>query len=123
MSMYTFSATRARAFWSAERCFTIRLSPTWTRWRRPVFRPSVRTLYLDFDTDLYDLGGRNPEIRGREIGVEVHHGEQGFSPNSHAGCLAAGDHHHPPEIICDVLRIDAARGRRASAPPSRSVFP
>src|SRR6267142_1932551 len=87
MSMYTFSATRARAFWSAERCFTIRLSPTWTRWRRPVFRPSVRTLYLDFDTDLYDLGGRNPEIRGREIGVEVHHREQGFSPDSHAGCV------------------------------------
>ncbi|MGA7085921.1 MAG: hypothetical protein WB005_22505, partial [Pseudolabrys sp.] len=23
---------------------------------------------------LYDLGGRNPEIGGREIGVEVHHG-------------------------------------------------
>ena len=80
--------------WSAECCFRIRLSPTWTRPGGPVFLPSVRTLYLDFEADLYDLGGRNPEIRGREIGVEVHHGEQGFSPGSHAGCLAAGDHHH-----------------------------
>src|ERR1700704_2552072 len=109
MSMYTFSARSARAFGSAERCFRIRPSPTWTRPGRPVFRPSVRTLYLDFETDLYDLGGRNPEIRGREIGVEVHHGEEGFSPDSHAGCLAAGDHHHSPEIICDVLRFDAAK--------------
>src|SRR3984893_18816285 len=90
-----------------KRCFRIRPSLTWTRPGRPVFRPSVRTLYLDFETDLYDLGGRNPEIRGREIGVEVHHGEQGFSPDSHAGWLAAGDHHHSPEIIRDVLRIDA----------------
>jgi hypothetical protein len=32
-------------------------------------------LNLDFETDLDDLGGRNPEIRGREIGVEVHRGE------------------------------------------------
>src|ERR1700730_17857878 len=71
----------------------------------------MRTRYLDLETELYDLGGRNPEIRSREIGVEVHHGEQGFSPDSHAACLAAGDHHHPPEIICDVLRIDAARFR------------
>src|ERR1700730_19441522 len=74
MSMYTSSARSARAFWSAERCFRIRPSPTWTRPDRPVFRPSVRTLYLDFETDLYDLSGRNPETRGREIGVEVHHG-------------------------------------------------
>src|SRR6476646_10456626 len=111
MSMSTFSARRARAFWSAERCFRIRSSPTWTGRRRPLFRPSVRALYLDFETDLYDLGGWHPEIRGREIGVEVHHREQGFSPDSHAGCLAAGDHHHPPEIVCDVLRIDAAKFR------------
>src|SRR6478672_5929011 len=112
MSMYTFSARRARAFWSAERCFRMRPSPTWTRPGRPVFRPSVRTtLYLDFETDLYDLSGRNPEIRGREIGVEVHHGEQGFSPASHAGRFAAWNHHHPSEIIGDVLRIDAAKFR------------
>jgi hypothetical protein len=26
-------------------------------------------LYLDFETYLYDLGGRNPKIHGREIGV------------------------------------------------------
>src|ERR1700730_6856580 len=103
--------TPVRPFWSAERCFRIRPSLTWTRLGRPAFRPSVRTLYLDFETDLYDLGGRNPEIRGREIGVEVHRGEQGFSPDSHAGCFAGGDYHHPPEIICDVLRIDAAKFR------------
>src|ERR1700730_7790439 len=109
MSMYTFSARRARACWSAKRC--LRPSPTWTRSGRPVFRPSLRTLYLHLETDLYDLGGRNSEIRGREIGVQMHHGEQGFSPDSHAGWLAAGDHHHPPEIIRDVLRIDAAKFR------------
>jgi hypothetical protein len=28
-----------------------------------MFRPPVRTLYLDFETHLYDLGGRNPETR------------------------------------------------------------
>src|ERR1700747_2078430 len=73
--------------------------------------PAIRELYLDFNTDLYDLGGRNPEISGREIGVEVHHGEQRFSPESHAGCLASGNHHHPPEIIRDVLRIDPTKFR------------
>jgi hypothetical protein len=36
------------------------------------------TLYLDFETELHDLCGRNPEICGREIGVEVHRSEQGF---------------------------------------------
>ena len=40
-----------------------------------MFRPPVRTLYLDFATHLYDLDGRNSES-GQEIGVEVHHGEQ-----------------------------------------------
>ena len=45
-----------------------------------MFLPSVRALYLDFETDLYDLGGRNPEIRDREIGVEVHHGERSGFP-------------------------------------------
>jgi len=43
-----------------------------------MFRPPVRTLYLDFETHLYDLSGRNSEIRGREIGAEVNHGEQDF---------------------------------------------
>jgi hypothetical protein len=32
-------------------------------------------LYLDLDTYLYGLGGRNTKIHGREIGVEVHCGE------------------------------------------------
>jgi len=77
-----------------------------------MFRPPVRTLYLDFQTHLYDLGGRNSEIRGREICVEVHHGEQGFSTDSHAGCLAAaGDYHHAPEIIRDFLMNDALKFR------------
>ena len=43
-----------------------------------MFRPPVRTLYLDFETHLYDLSGRNSEIRGREIGAEVNLGEQDF---------------------------------------------
>jgi hypothetical protein len=37
---------------------------------------------LDFETNLHNLGGRNPKIRGRKIGVEVHRGEQGFSASS-----------------------------------------
>ncbi len=80
---------------------------------RVVRVPAIRadTISRLRDRPLYDLGGRNPEIRGREIGAEMHHGEQGFSPDSHAGCLAGGDHHHPPEIICDVLRIDTAKFR------------
>jgi len=53
-------------------------TPILTRPGRPMFRPPVRTLYLDFETHLYDLGGRNSEIRGREIGAEVNHGEQDF---------------------------------------------
>src|ERR1700751_3015000 len=73
--------------------------------------PATRGLYLAFTTDLDALGGRHPEISGREIGVEVHHGEQRFSPESHAGCLASGNHHHPPEIIRDVLRIDPTKFR------------
>jgi hypothetical protein len=41
-------------------------------------------LYFDFETNLHDLRGWNSEIRRREIGVEVHGGEQGFSPDRHA---------------------------------------
>ena len=79
----------------------------------------MATLNLDFQTDLHDLGGRNPEICGRKIGIEVHRGEQGLSPGRHAGSLA-GDHHHPPEIVGDVLRIDAMKFglRQASFSPS-----
>ena len=68
-------------------------------------------LYFDFEPDLHDLRDWNPEIRRREIGVEVHGGEQGFSPHRHARCFVGGDHHHPPEIIGDGLGIDAPKLR------------
>ena len=70
-------------------------------------RPSVRALYFDFETDLDNLGGRNAEICRWKISVEVHCGEQGFSPSRHAARLATGDYHHPPKIISYVIRIDA----------------
>jgi hypothetical protein len=38
-----------------------------------LFRPKKR---VNLDTDLHDLGGWNPEICGREIGVEVHGGKK-----------------------------------------------
>ena len=47
-------------------------------------KQSFATLYFDFETNFYDLRGRNSEIRRREVGVEVHRGEQGFSPDCHA---------------------------------------
>ena len=77
MSMYTFSARRARAFWSAKRCLGYGHLPFGPA-RVVQCSGGVRTLYLDFETHLYDLGGRNSEIRGREIGAEVNHGEQDF---------------------------------------------
>src|SRR5690348_3465070 len=42
------------------------------------------SLNFDFEANLYDLGGRNSEIRRREVGVEMHGGEQRFSPHRHA---------------------------------------
>ena len=68
-------------------------------------------LYFDFEPDLHDLRDWNPEIRCREVGVEVHGGEQGFSPDRHARCFIGGDHHHRPEIIGDGLGIDAPKLR------------
>ena len=39
---------------------------------------------FDFETHLHDLSGRDSEIRCRQVGVEVHGGEQGLSPDRHA---------------------------------------
>jgi hypothetical protein len=40
--------------------------------------------YISTETDLHDLRGQDPKMRGREIGVEMHRGEQGFSPDRHS---------------------------------------
>src|ERR1700680_1888711 len=104
MSMYTFSARRARAFWSAERCFRIRPSPTWTRPGRPVFWPPVRTLYLDFETALYELGGRTPETTWREVGGEGHHGSCEPSP-AHVSKSSPPSHSVGKEAGIDRKRV------------------
>src|SRR5205085_11081514 len=45
---------------------------------------------LDFEAHLDDLSVGHAEIGHRQIGVEVHRGEETFSPNGPAGHLAAG---------------------------------
>jgi hypothetical protein len=65
-------------------------------------------LYLNFQADFDDLGGRYPEVCGWKIGIKVHRGKQGLSPARHACCHAAWDHHYPPKIVGDSPRIDAA---------------
>jgi hypothetical protein len=57
-------------------------------WRTTRGSRSALALYLNLETDLDNLGGRNAKIRGRQIGVEVHRGEQGFSPGRQAGGVA-----------------------------------
>jgi hypothetical protein len=104
-----------------DRC----LAATRARQTRAIGQPAIDPdhlsghLYLDFETDLHDLGSRNPKIRGRKIGVEVHRGEQGFSPARHAGRLAAWDHHHPPEIA--RRRRSPWRAGSARAPPGPEI--
>jgi hypothetical protein len=66
------------------------------------------TLDFDFQTNFHDLGCRDPEVCRWKIGVEMHRCEQGLSPTCHASRHTPWDHHHTPEIVGDVPRIDAA---------------
>jgi len=61
---------------------------------------------LDFETDLDDLDFRDAEIGGREIGIEVHRGEEPLPPHDHPRHLAARDDHHPAKVISDLLGDD-----------------
>jgi hypothetical protein len=70
--------------------------------------------YLDFETDLHDLSGRDTETSRRQIGVKVHRGEQGFSPRRHTCGSPARNRHHTPKIVCDISWIDAVQFRHTA---------
>ena len=55
--------------WSAECCFRIRLSPTWTRPGGPVFLPSVRTIYLDFEAASTTWAGGTPKYAAGRLAL------------------------------------------------------
>src|SRR3954468_12419227 len=71
-----------------------------------LFLPWRACLDFDLQPDLHDLRGRDPEIGRREIGIEVHRGEQCLSPCGHAWHLVVGYDHHPAEVVGDQLGID-----------------
>src|SRR5271169_779966 len=70
---------------------------------------------LDFEAHLDDLSGRDAEIGGRQIGVEMHRGKEPLPPHGHPGHLAARDDHDPSRIKGDPLRVDAAQVRVAAS--------
>jgi hypothetical protein len=84
----------------------------------------VRTLYLDFETDLYDLGGRNLEIRGRRLALRCIRANRDFLQTAMLDAPLLGiTITRLNKIIRDVLRIDAAKFIPPPAPmqlPSQS---
>src|SRR5438128_11871934 len=83
----------------------------------PIMVYKLTHLDLDFEPDLHDLRGGHAEISCREVGVEVHRREEPLAPDRHPGHLAIGDDHHPPQVVGDLLRIDAPQRSIAASQP------
>jgi hypothetical protein len=93
----------------------------------PRYKIRRRNSNLHLKAHLDDLCGRNTEIGGWEIGVEMHRREEALPPYGHPGHLATRDDQDPSGIKGDPLRVDAAQTRITAGefqhPPSRWDVP